>query len=360
MAHNLNENGGIASFAANAGEGRKNIAWHGLGQYFDRPMTVIEAIEASHANFQVSKGDLLHISPEMVNNIKQGLPINHVFSYQDIVQTHQCTYREDNSTVLGVVGSNYEVVQNAQGFDFIDKITGSGGEEALIPGACIETAGVLGNGERMFVTAKMPRNLRIGDTKDEITDYILFVNAHDGSNAVTALFTPVRVVCNNTLNLALRGGKNQVYFRHTKNVHNKLGMAQQVMGLHNAYVEMMGNTLVELSQKAMSDESIRNLVASVFVSEENMKLVNKNNGNFQTVDEITNATKNTINRLINTINTGVGQETHKGTALWVYNGFTSFYQNEQTYKDSGKKFDSIIEGNANKKAQKAFDLLVAL
>lgn len=360
MAHNLaiTENNEYA-FAANAGKERKNIAWHGLGQYFDRPMTVQEAITASHADYNVNKGALLHITPEMVEAIKNGEPINGCFTLKDIIDSHVCTYRADNNQILGVVGKNYEVVQNMQGFDFINEITGVGAtNDAMVPGAIIETAGVLGNGERMFVTAKLPNNICIGNSSDIVEDYILFTNSHDGSNAVVACFTPVRVVCNNTLNAALSNSKNKVYFKHTKNVGNKLKMAREVMEVHNKYVTTLSDTLTHFSHKKLTDEQIKNIVAGVYLKDNELKLMQLNNGNYWGVDEISTRSKNTIDSVLNCIDNGVGQELYKGSALSVYNGFTSFYNNEVAYKD-GKKLDSLLDGNSYKKTQKAMDLLLA-
>lgn len=362
MAHNLEirENNEV-SFAGNAGKERKNVAWHGLGTYFDRPMTVKEAIEASHSDYNVNKGTLLHITPEQVQAIKNGQPINSMFTVNDIVNSHVCTYREDRNEILGVVGKGYEIVQNLQGFEFINELTGVGASnDPLMPGAVIETAGVLGKGERIFVTAKLPNNLSIGDRNDIVEDYIVFTNAHDGSNAVSAFFTPIRVVCNNTLNAAFSNSYNKVYFRHTKNVANKLAMARQIMNVHEVYKEQLSTNLVELSHKNMTDNEIKNLVCQVFLTSEQLKEVQKNNGIYTNIDEISTRAKNNLNNVISTIENGVGQELYKGTALWVYNGFTSFYNNEVEYKTQAQKLDGLLDGNGYKKSQKAMDLLLAI
>lgn len=349
------------SFAGNIGKERKDLPWHGLGQFFDRPMTSKEAIEASHSDFGVNKGTLLHANALTIEQIKNNQPIDQVFNEADIITSHMCTYREDNNHILGVVGSGYEVVPNFAGFEFIDKITGVGENNALMPGAFIETAGVLGNGERVFCTAKLPSNIRIGDSKDIVTDYILFTNSHNGSNAVTACFTPVRVVCNNTLNAALQTCSNRVTFKHTKNIASKLAMAVQVMNVHKAYTEQIGSRLIEFSQQAITDTQIKNLVAQVFLDNDKFQLMQKANGNYLTVDEISTNSRNRITEMLNCIETGVGQEMYKGTKLWVYNGFTSFYQNVQEYKyGNAQQMDSLIDGNGYKKTQKAMDCLLAM
>lgn len=361
MSANLNELNGVVSFVANIGKERKDIPWHNLGTYFDRPLSTKEILEMPNFQYKVNKGSLLHISDEIVEAIMRGEPINHLFNQNDIVEGVKCTYRDDNKDILGVVSDSYQVVQNYEGFDFIDKITGADGSNPLAKGAVIETAGILGKGERMFITAKIPSNIRIGDSKEEITDYILFTNGHDGYNAVTALFTPIRVVCNNTLNAALRSASNKKYFRHTTNVHSKLAMAESVMGLHKYYVQEFSETMTALSKKKVNDILVKNLVAEVFLNPEENNLYKANNFSLQGIDEISTRKKNNITNVLGYIYDGVGQENHRGTAYWVYNGFTSYYSNKKNYKeDANKRFEAIMAGDAYNKTQEAFDKLLAL
>lgn len=361
MAHNLNELNGVVSFVENAGKERKNIAWHGLGQQFDRALSTKEILEMPNFSYMVDKGAMLHITKEQLESILNGEPINHLFSENDIVPNMSCTFREDTNQILGVVSNSYEIVQNKNGFDFIDKITGADGSNPLANGAVIETAGVLNNGETIFITAKMPNNIRIGDNKDEINDYLLFTNGHDGLHGVTVCFTPIRVVCNNTLNAALNGSKNKYSFKHTANVHNKLAMAETVMNLHSYFRKDFEENMNFLSKQELSEQTIKNLVCDVFLTPEENGLYRLADFNLNSVDEISTRKKNTINDLLNYIDNGVGQETNRGTAYWVYNGFTSFYNNKKQYKDETKKFNSILKnGEAIKYTQKAYDKLMAL
>jgi hypothetical protein len=103
----------------------------------------------------------------------------------------------DTDEVLGVVGNDYEVVQNVNAFDFFDAIVG--GKDGIL----YETAGALGKGERIFITAKLPDYIRIG-RDDLIKQYLFLTTSHDGYGSITAAFTPIRIVCQNTLNAALR------------------------------------------------------------------------------------------------------------------------------------------------------------
>lgn len=372
MAHNLNynEEKDSYSFVINAGQDKKDIAWHGLGQVYDRPLTVIEALQGANADFNVRKDMMLHVTPEMVDKIMKGEPINHLFTKKDIVSTHGVNVREDNLDMLGVVGSSYTVVQNKTGFEFIDVLcNGEVGSEKPF----IETAGVLGKGEKIFITAKMPSNLRIGDSKDEIMDYILFTNSHDGSSAVTALFTPVRVVCNNTLNYALSHAKNKVTFRHTPGITNQLDftrkeqveMVRGLMNVHERYTSELTDKLGFLSKEMVSSGKVKELVAQTILTPEQTQLLVKNNMNILTVDEISTRKKNIYTGMLNTIESGVGQDLWRGSKLWVANGITTYFQNHKDWKDGGNrkkqesKLASLIDGEANKISQRMFDLLLA-
>lgn len=355
----FNEKKQTYSFVANAGKERKELAWHRLGQYFDRPLSVEEAIQGCNADYNVGKGKLIHVTNDIIDAIRNGQPLTPdmlaSIGSKDIIESHVCTYREDTGNVLGVVGKGYEVVQNVKAFEFINELTGIGSENNLA-NAVIETAGILGSGERIFITAKMPENIRIGNSKDIIKDYILFTNSHDGTGAVIACFTPVRVVCNNTLNAALKNCSNRLYFRHTKNVHNKLAQAQKLMNLHTAYVENLGGRLVELSQERVNDKEVKELIAKTFLNDDQLKLYQKANNNWE-IDEIGTRTKNVCNEVLKTMYEGTGQNMYEGTKLWVYNGITCYNGNAASYTSDVKKFDALNEGVAYKKQQAMFDLL---
>ena len=354
MAANLEmlENG-IANFVANTNvNGRKEIPWHGLGKFFDKPLTVTEALNSLN-DFKVNKGKLLHISDEIAEMIIEGKPIDFLFKKEDLVQTHICTYREDNSHILGVVGSGYEVVQNKEGFAFIDTVCKESN-------AVIETAGFLGNGERMFVTAKMPERFSLG-IGDEVEQYILFTNAHDGTNAVTACFTPIRVVCNNTLNAALRGtdSTNRVYFKHTKNVSGRLNMAAQVLSNHSGYIKNLKELLTNLRSKKFDEKDVRNILAATFLQPNEAKQVIENKGNFESL-ELATRSKNVLNNCLNTIESGAGQNVYRGSGLWLYNGLTCYFQNVSNYRNDEQKLENIIgaNGTAAKKINKAVSLML--
>ena len=231
----------------------------------------------------------------------------------------------------------------------------------------ITTAGVLGCGERMFVTAKYRKPVKINGTDDVIDDYILFTNAHDGSGAVIAAFTPTRVVCQNTLNLALTDAKNKLYFKHTKNVYDKLNlnntqnlnMALSVLKGHQVYIETLTSQLSKLSDIKLHENDVKRIVAGVFLEPSQVKEFVQDQYRFDRLD-ISSRAKNGIENMLNVIDTGIGQDKWRGTGLWVVNGFTTYFQNYKKYnKGEEYKFDSIMGGDAFKKVQKAYELVNA-
>src|SRR5690606_31902054 len=191
MAHhiNFNEQTGKHSFFS-----VKEKAWHGLGQIVEDYPTSAEAIKYAGLDYTVKKRYLFtygdDTSPETEDN-------DCVMEWRVDVPEHFATVRTDTDEVLGVVGKDYEIVQNTEAFHFFDDLVGGNG------GIKYETAGALGKGEKVFITAKLPDVLRVGKD-DLIEQYLLLTTSHDGYGCIKAAFTPIRVVCNNTLNAALR------------------------------------------------------------------------------------------------------------------------------------------------------------
>jgi phage/plasmid-like protein (TIGR03299 family) len=194
MGHNLNTSNGRASMFYVG-----DPPWHNLGIRLDHPATAEEAIEAAQLDYTVKKKPL-----RAVIHAKRHAEVG----------DHFATVRLDTGDVLGVVGSRYEVIQNRDAFAFFDALVGD--DEAIY-----HTAGVLGKGERIWILAKLPDYIRVGKN-DLVEKYLLLTNSHDGSSLVRAKLTPIRVVCQNTLSVALNGSEQEVRIRHTANAREKL------------------------------------------------------------------------------------------------------------------------------------------
>src|SRR5690606_2549976 len=213
---NFNEHTGRYSFFS-----VKEKAWHNLGQVVNEYPTSAEAIKHAGLDYEVVKSELFTRGRSLTvgdsGELIEGADI--------AVPNYYANIRSDNNAVLGVVGKDYHIVQNKDAFAFFDAIVGGG------DGIAYETAGALGNGERIFITAKLPGYIRVGKGEDVTEKYLFLTTSHDGSGSITAAFTPIRVVCQNTVNAALRNMSNVVRIKHTAGAKQRLEDAHKVMGL---------------------------------------------------------------------------------------------------------------------------------
>ena len=188
------------------------VPWHGLGTRLDVPATARETIEAAGLDFEVELSEITTTG---------GLPI----------PSRKAVVRSDTEDVLGVVGNSYVPVQNKQAFGFLDAIAADGGIR-------YHTAGALRKGERIWLLGKLPGQIRVKGSEDLTEKYLLLSNSHDGSSALRVFFTPIRVVCSNTLAMADRSGKGEgIAIRHQGNLASKVREAQEVLGLARRYYD---------------------------------------------------------------------------------------------------------------------------
>lgn len=343
MSHNINYNKDRKQYSFVS---RREVPWHGLGTIVDHPMTSAEAIRLANADYQIGLAEMY----AKFDSQDQKLDSNGKLIKGAKVPGSFATYRKDNLHVFGAVGNKYTVVQNIEAFNFIDNIVQTG--EAVI-----ETAGVLGDGERCFVTAKLPDYIRLSNN-DVIEGYIFITNSHDGSKMITAALTKIRIVCNNTLTAALGSNTNKIVLKHTKNVHERLGEGLRLMKLNNLFTKELGDLLLNLKAKPLEDKVAKELVRQLILTDEELALVNKNNGLLKGIDEISQRKKNTVFDIYKTLDTGVGQEMYKGTALNFYNGITCYVSNVKNYTDTEDRLDNLLYGTSSKFVQKALELVV--
>ena len=361
MAHLIEVNEGVASFAEN---GRKERAWHGLGQVFDGPMTVEQALELSHADYEVKLQPVVAITPDIEEAMVSG-NVSTDLLLDAIISNRKATMRLDKQKPLGIVSDNYGVVQNRQAFSFIDTLcTGEIGSDHT---PVIESAGVLGQGERVFITAKFPENIILDNKgEDRVEMFVVFTTSHDGTGAVNCLVTPVRVVCNNTLNFAMRHNAGRLALRHTSGIMNRLDLtnkenvefAYKTMNMYQIYLHSLEEKFTVLQNLKCDEEWVNKVIANVMFSEPNFEVFKRTNNVFH--EDISTHGKNVFTKVKDTIESGVGQGLgERGTAMWVLNGITSYFQNEAKYKDEESKFKSLQDGYAAGKVQQAYELLVS-
>ncbi|MBM4033053.1 MAG: DUF932 domain-containing protein [Planctomycetes bacterium] len=206
MAHNIQIWNGEASMFYVG-----DPPWHGLGTPLARPATAQQAIRAAKLDWSVKKVPLFAFE----GRIALDVPGKFAVVREDLWGTPDCC-------VLGVVGRDYRPLQNRDAFRFFDPIVG---EDAAI----YHTAGVLGAGERIWILAKLPSQIRVVGV--DISDkYLLLSNSHDGQSAVQMKFTPIRVVCQNTLTMALSTGPT-VRAPHLRNLEERLQEARRLLGI---------------------------------------------------------------------------------------------------------------------------------
>jgi len=340
MAHNINYNGqtGRHSFFS-----VKEKAWHGLGQIISGYPTSAEAIVHAGLNYQVEKRPLFTYDTENNNqSSKTDLIIPEIE-----VPDYYATIRTDTEQVLGVVGKDYEVVQNVNAFTFFDAIVG--GKEGIL----YETAGALGKGERIFITAKLPNYIKVG-RDDLIGQYLFLTTSHDGFGSITAAFTPVRVVCQNTLNAAIRNQSNSIKIRHTASANERLKQAHELMGITNKLANELEETFNYWSRVRITDNIVKRLVQLAMAPNKEV-LENLQTGK---QDELSTTYNNMVSSVMEYALTSPTQQgqTTKGTLFGAYNAVTGYFQNLRDYKDGEAKFKSIMYGTGFQRSQAAFDL----
>lgn len=342
MAHNLNFNertGRYSFFSV------QEKAWHGLGQIVTDYPKSAEAIKHAGLDYEVIKSPLY----TNASNIIDPTDSLEIRDNEVNVPNYFATIRTDNNAVLGVVGKEYHIVQNREAFSFFDAIVGG------TDGILYETAGALGNGERIFITAKLPDYIRVGNSDDVTEKYIFLTTSHDGSGSITAAFTPVRIVCQNTLNASLRNMSNVVRIRHTSGAKQRLENAHKVMGLANEFSNQLEDIFNNWAKVKVADNEVKKMIQfALCPNKETLQHLKAGND-----DEISTVFKNTVEDAFAYAMTSDSQQmnTTKGTLFGAYNAVTGYYQNVRSYKDSEAKLQSIIlGGTAQLKSQKAFEI----
>jgi len=245
MAHELETQNGVASFAS-----FREPAWHGLGTVFTEEKTTAEMLAAANLN----NWNVRLVDVEIPNNLSSDK------SYQYVVRTNPTNNTQTD--VLGVVGERYVPLQNEELFSFGDNILDGGGRW--------ETAGSIKGGRVVFGSLALEREtvLDPNGVADKVKTYLLINTSHDGSIAIQASITPVRVVCANTLNLALGSKKNKIKqsfkIRHTQTANGKVQIAREALGLANAYMDAFDVMAKAMIEKEITAQQFNDIVLAAY------------------------------------------------------------------------------------------------
>lgn len=239
--HDLETNGTEAAFAS-----LREPAWHGLGTVFNEEVTTAQMLELAH----LDKWNV-RLEPVYV----QGVPAERfaVPSFA-VVRTNPFDGEAD---VLSVVGQRYKVLQNEELFDF---------GATLGSGARWETAGSIKKGRVVFGSLALEREtvLDPNGVADKVNTYMLLHTSHDGSVSVQASITPVRVVCANTLNFALRSVKQSFKIRHTQTLDGKMAAAREALGLAERYMDDFDKAAQALFAVPVTDSQVEDIFATAY------------------------------------------------------------------------------------------------
>jgi phage/plasmid-like protein (TIGR03299 family) len=247
MAHNIEQfaDGTSAFFSA------REVAWHKLGVITDNALTAEDALKTAQLD------SLVKVSEDSIYTKVDGKEIQ--------LDKKFLTYRnhpKKGLTALGVVGSRYTPIQNLEAFEFLNHIADE-------TGAVFETAGSLGNGERVFMTMKFPESMMIGGV-DTIDNYIMAVNSHDGSSAFIVAVTPIRAVCTNTVRLALSQAKSKISLKHTAGATAKVQQARETLGVVFRYQDEFEKEVNQMLSIKITDKQYTEFVKTL-VPEPKMK-----------------------------------------------------------------------------------------
>jgi len=308
--------------------------WHGLGTEVLQLMTAEEALEKAGLDWEVEK--------------------RKVFFEVDGKNVHipnkYATVRTSDNYPLGIVGDFYTPVQNVEALNFVDALTAT--KEAKY-----ETAGSLQHGKIVWIMAKIPNSHGV----DPVESYLLCTTSHDGSSPVMVTATPVRVVCNNTLNAALRTAKNKFRIRHTTKVEQKIEEARRVLAQSVNYFKVLNEKFEYMKNEKFTETMLADAVLKVFKNSDD-------------VEELSKRQKASLDCLVDKIvdlshnGKGVDLPGVKGTAWGGYNAIVEYLDYYSPIKESKRKDISIDEkrmssiwfGSIADKTQAAFDTILEM
>jgi phage/plasmid-like protein (TIGR03299 family) len=292
MAHLLETVNGQTAFAS-----LREPAWHGLGTVFTEEVTTKEMLDLAHlSNWNVRLEDVA---------IPDGFESDRSYSF--VTRTNP--FDTTKNDVLGVVGERYVPLQNEDLFDFGDLMLDGGGRW--------ETAGSIKGGRQVFGSLALEREtvLDPNGVSDKVNTYLLINTSHDGSVAIQASITPVRVVCANTLNLALsslkgnKGVKQSFKIRHTATASGKVAQAREALGLANVYMDKFDELAKKMIETEITKAKFDEIVALAYPAPEKDA-----KGSFKKHNDKID--------LINSIYVGEYNNTIAGTAWGAFNALT--------------------------------------
>lgn len=353
-----------------ANETTTNAATLGLGFHqFDGNVNVKDVIHQIGADFTVREDKLVRLPQDLLAKVLNNEPVTIPANY--VIKTHKATVHDGFDDTIGIVGNDYGTIQNTAAFDLLDMMCNSSVTETPLK---IVSAGMVNNYDP-YIQAELPVNARVNGDSSETKFYVFAHTSHDGTSALQLRFSPVRVICRNTY-MANVSSKLGLNFKHSRYAAQRVDLSREAniekvrerVARLNLFTQEYIDQMNSYALAKVTDKDINEYVMNLFVDDDKMKaLVRENNYNFD-IEEISTRTKNVIDTFKNVLNSDdMGQDFARGTKLWLFNGTTMFTSNFASYgsaKDTEavraeKKFNSMLNGTANKRIEKAFALLAA-
>ncbi|GIF98317.1 DUF932 domain-containing protein [Catellatospora citrea] len=327
MAHELEtfDNGQTAFASA------RLSAWHQLGTVRQKTMSANEIMGAALlGNWGVRT--IRTVGIDIVNGVEVQIPAD----------DKRMTVRRNPVTgateYLGVVGTDYTVVQNEQCAELLDRLVDQVG------GAHFETAGSLRKGKSVFVTMKLPTAMEIAGV-DRMDLYLIGTTSHDGTSALRVDASPIRVVCANTQRAAFAHSVGHYTFRHTSNVNAQIAQAREALGLMWKYMDTFEKTAERMLQTALTTREFEQIVAQVWPVKDSATDLAKNNARQRL---------GTLKYLITEADT---QKAIKGSRWAGYQAITEYLDHYQDAKSAKARANRVLTGKTGDLKLTAFDLL---
>jgi phage/plasmid-like protein (TIGR03299 family) len=327
MSANLCVNDGRVEFACNVNNGR---AWHKQGVEVKGNMTVEQALIAANLDWKVEK-----------------IPALSSFDLRPIPGAH-VVIRKDNNNPLGVVGDRYNAINNTEAFSFFNKVMGD-------TSSVIDAAGALGQGEKVFMIAKLPESFEVRGN-DKVEQYLLVSNSHNGTSTLQVTFTAIRVVCQNTLTAALRGNKGFVNIRHSKGAEAKFQAAIKTLQAQSEYWKSLKQYCTAFAEKDVTSVEVGSFLESMFPTK---KVTIDENGTETVEDKKRINTKNRDKVLALFEGEQKGADMAGKTAWGLVNAYTEWLDWHRTSRvESNWEYSAFGKGQDDR--QKAFDYIAGM
>ena len=301
------------------------VPWHGFGTRLTKRMTSEQALSAGGLDWEVKLADVRAVKED-------GKEIE--------CEENRAVVRLDNDSVLGVVGTSYVPLQNKEAFGFFD--TAITERKAIF-----ETVGALGKGERVWMLAKVEGSDFSVLPDDAIQPYLLLSHSHDGSSCVRAKFTPIRVVCQNTLRVALAKSSDEIKIRHTGDVAGKIRSAGDILRVAGAMIDETKPIFIKMAQKQVTSK-----VAELYIRKSLQP-------SFSESKEASARLDTMVDSVADLMENGRGSDIKgvRGTAWGAYNAITEFIDHKRKVRGGeDNRIGSIWFGQGSSVKQRAFVL----